>query len=183
MRALGAARGVIVLPQDIAATLPGPIPDPVEDGTTYEENAAIKAHAFSQWSGLPAIADDTGLEVAALGGEPGLFTARFAGPNATYRDNVEKMLRELHDVEGAQARAARFISVIVLSDGERVEYSVTGICPGSITAEARGEAKVLFDKLALEYVGGCCQSNVNQSLKYEVTSPSGRQLTPLGQRG
>lgn len=148
-RALEAAPGIILRPADIAASRAEPIPDPVEDGSTYEENAAIKAHEYSRWAGMPAIADDTGLEVAALDGAPGLYTARFAGPSATYRDNVEKMLRELRGVSGREARAARFVSVIVLSDGDNISYSVTGICDGSITEEPRGTDGFGYDPIFL----------------------------------
>ena len=70
-------------------------PDVVEDGDTCEANAIKKARAIATFTGLPAVADDTGLEVDALGGRPGIYAARYAGENATYEDNCQKLLREL----------------------------------------------------------------------------------------
>lgn len=121
-----------------------PPPDPVEDGDSYLENAIIKARAFSRWSGLPAIADDTGLEVAALGGAPGLFAARYAGKNATFAENVEKLLAELATT-GSGDRSACFICVLVICDGDRVVHSVEGRCQGEITIESRGAEGFGYD--------------------------------------
>lgn len=135
------ASGLLRPDQLIIDTSP---PDPVEDGSTYLDNAIIKARAFSDWSGLPAIADDTGLEVSALGGAPGLFAARYAGEKATFQDNVEKLLRELQ-VAGSADRSACFICVLVICDGDRVVHTVEGRCPGKITEEPRGSEGFGYD--------------------------------------
>ena len=97
-------------------------PDVVEDGDTCEANAVKKARTIAEFTGLPAVADDTGLEVDALGGRPGVYAARYAGEDATYEDNCRKLLRELMGVPRGQ-RTARFLTVAAIalpSDGIRV---------------------------------------------------------------
>ena len=111
-------------------------PEPVEDGISYLENALIKARAAYQHTGLPAIADDSGLAVEILGGSPGIFTAIWAGG----RDNVANrrlLLAQLKDISD-QHRAASFVCTIALvtSDGEQ---SFTGVWPGKIAHEELGE--------------------------------------------
>ena len=105
-------------------------PDVEETEPTLEGNALLKARAVAGATGLAALADDTGLEVAALGGEPGVHTARFAGPNATYDQNVDRLLEEL---EGVADRRARFRTAVALvsADWELVaEGSVEGVIAG-----------------------------------------------------
>lgn len=111
-------------------------PEPVEDGTTYLENALIKARAAHAHTGLPSIADDSGLAVEILGGSPGIFSARWAGG----RDNVENrrlLLKQLSDV-GVEHRAAAFVCTIALVT-DTDEISFTGFWSGSIASEERGE--------------------------------------------
>ncbi len=110
---------------------------PDEDGATLAENAAIKARAAHAFTGLPAIADDTGLEVAALGGRPGVHAARFAGPRATYSDNVAKLLAELEGVPAGE-RGACFRTVCVASFGLGDEILAEGVLEGRITETPRG---------------------------------------------
>lgn len=116
------------------------VPDVVEDGATCEANAIKKARAVSEATGLLAVADDTGLEVDALGGRPGVFAARYAGPQATYEDNWKKLLREMAGVP-SNRRTARFVTVAaVASPSESVEVT-SGQLDGLITeapAGARG---------------------------------------------
>jgi XTP/dITP diphosphohydrolase len=110
-------------------------PEPVEDGASYLENALIKARAANQHTGLPAIADDSGLAVEILGGSPGIFSARWAGG----RDNVENrqlLLQQLSDVK-AEHRSAAFVCTIALVDGEN-EISFTGFWAGAIATEELG---------------------------------------------
>ena len=97
---------------------PPEIPDVVEDANTLEGNARLKATAIRSSTGSPAVADDTGLEVDALGGAPGIFSARYAGENATYVENVSKLLEEMSQVTG-EGRSARFrtVALIVWEDG------------------------------------------------------------------
>jgi len=114
---------------------PKDIPDVDETGDTLEENARLKADAIVAATGKPAIADDTGLEVAALGGKPGVHTARFAGPNATYAENVRKLLA---DLDGVSDRRARFITVALAKFPDGREVVTTGVVDGTIATEARG---------------------------------------------
>ena len=114
----------------------GKIPEVEETGTTFKENALLKAHAIAKATGLPSVADDTGLEVDALGGAPGIFSARYAGENCTYEDNVKKLLRELSDVADDR-RKARFKTVAVYVHKE-TELSAEGVVEGVITEKAEG---------------------------------------------
>ena len=119
-------------------------PDVVEDGDTCEANAVKKARAIAEYTGLPAVADDTGLEVDALGGRPGGYAARYAGEHATYEDNCRKLLRELTGVSPAQ-RTARFLTVaaIALPSG-RVRVA-QGVLDGMIAEEASGTLGFGYD--------------------------------------
>jgi|TARA_B100000959_G_C14804353_1_gene551060 XTP/dITP diphosphohydrolase len=114
----------------------GKIPEVEETGTTFKENALLKAHAIAKATGLPSVADDTGLEVDALGGAPGIFSARYSGENCTYEDNVKKLLRELSDVADDR-RTARFKTVAVYVHKE-TELSAEGVVEGVITEKAEG---------------------------------------------
>ena len=114
----------------------GKIPEVEETGTTFKENALLKAHAIAKATGLPSVADDTGLEVDALGGAPGIFSARYSGENCTYEDNVKKLLRELSDVADDR-RTARFKTVAVYAHKE-TELSAEGVVEGVITEKAEG---------------------------------------------
>ena len=114
---------------------PAEIPDVVEDADTLEGNARLKAEAICAATGLPAIADDTGLEVDALGGAPGVFSARFAGDEATYRDNQVKLVEELR---GHVNRAAAFRTVALVRWPDGSEIVAGGVCPGVITEAPRG---------------------------------------------
>jgi XTP/dITP diphosphohydrolase len=114
----------------------GKIPEVEETGTTFKENALLKAHAVAKATGLPSIADDTGLEVDALGGAPGIFSARYAGENCTYEDNVKKLLRNLSDI-AEDRRTARFKTVAVYVHKE-TELSAEGVVEGLITEKEEG---------------------------------------------
>jgi len=119
-------------------------PDVVEDGDTCEANAVKKASVIAEFTGLPAVADDTGLEVDALGGRPGVYAARYAGEDATYEDNCRKLLRELMGVPREQ-RTARFLTVAAIalpSDGIRV---ARGTLEGVIAEEASGTLGFGYD--------------------------------------
>lgn len=115
----------------------------IEDRETLEGNAIKKATEVHEHAGLPAIADDTGLEVDALGGRPGVYSARYAGEEATYEDNVEKLLSELKEVAPAH-RTARFRTVIAFRDGDHTR-TFEGVCEGKIIDEPRGEGGFGYD--------------------------------------
>jgi XTP/dITP diphosphohydrolase len=128
------------LTQDIVRGLDWP--EVEETGHTLEENALLKARTVSLSVGLPAVADDTGLEVAALGGRPGVNTSRYAGRGASYADNVRLLLEEL---EGVTDRRARFRTVVALVFPDGVEVVAEGTVDGVITFERRGEQGFGYD--------------------------------------
>lgn len=123
----------------------GDFPDPEETGLTFEENALIKARAAHERTGLPAVADDSGLEVDALDGAPGVFSARYAGAHGDDAANNAKLLRELAGVP-ADRRTARFTSCVALVDG-RGEVCGTGHCEGAVGTEPLGENGFGYDPL------------------------------------
>ncbi len=117
-----------------------------ETEDTLEGNAILKATAVAAATGLPAVADDTGLEVAALGGAPGINTGRYAGPNASYEDNVAKLLA---DLEGVADRVARFRTVIALVEPGAEPIVVEGSMEGEIGPEPRGSNGFGYDPVFL----------------------------------
>ena len=119
-------------------------PDVAETADTLAGNALLKARAVVAATGHAAIADDTGLEVDALGGGPGVTTARYAGETASYADNVDKMLAEL---EGAESRTARFRTAVALVTPGGEELVVEGVLEGSITTGRRGEGGFGYDPI------------------------------------
>lgn len=122
----------------------GPIPEAVEDGETFEENAYKKASFTAKVLGFPALADDSGLEVEALGGEPGVHSARYAGPQATDDENNRKLLGAL---SGNPNRKARFCCVLSLAvpSGPALTYEAT--CEGMIVEAPRGKQGFGYDPL------------------------------------
>jgi XTP/dITP diphosphohydrolase len=118
--------------------------EPVEDGDSLEENALIKARALFNHCGELSIADDTGLMVDALNGEPGVFSARWAGEDCSYSDNVQKMIREIADVP-KDKRQARFETVIAIVGPDGLEALIKGVCRGVILDEARGQGGFGYD--------------------------------------
>ena len=142
MRAILSQMGVEVLSQrDVGVDL-----EPEETGTTFEANARIKAKAVMEATGLPAIADDSGLMVDALDGAPGVYSARYGGEGATDADRNVKLLRELRDIPEGR-RGARFVSAVccVFPDGSRVE--TRGECPGWVGFAPRGKDGFGYDPL------------------------------------
>ncbi|NOZ62571.1 MAG: XTP/dITP diphosphatase [Calditrichaeota bacterium] len=123
------------------------LPEVDEDGETLEQNALKKARVIHEITGLLCLADDTGLEVDALNGRPGVFSSRFAGENASYDDNVEKLLRMMADVPES-ARTARFRTVVAII-GKNFRRTIEGICPGIITRERRGSHGFGYDPVFL----------------------------------
>jgi XTP/dITP diphosphohydrolase len=117
-------------------------PEVEEIGDTLEENARLKAEAVTEATGLPALADDTGLEVLALGGAPGVRSSRYAGPGATYADNVRKLLVEMEEVED---RRARFRTVVALTFPDGALMLAEGTVDGVILTEPRGSGGFGYD--------------------------------------
>ncbi len=130
-----------VIGLDAFPSLP-PVP---ETGSTFEENARLKARAVQVQTGGWVIADDSGLCVDALGGAPGVFSARYAGEQASDADNMAKLLAALRDVS-AERRTARFVCVLALVT-ETEETCFTGVCTGTLTAVPRGSDGFGYDPL------------------------------------
>lgn len=126
----------------------GDFEDPEETGTTFVENAIIKAEAAVAATGLAAIADDSGLVVDALAGEPGVYSARYAGVHGDDAANNAKLLDKLGDTPDAE-RTARFMSVVALIDASGCVLTGTGACEGAIAREGRGEHGFGYDPLFL----------------------------------
>ena len=117
----------------------------IEDGKTLEENALIKARTVNQLTSLPAISDDTGLFVDALNGDPGIYSARYAGENSTYLDNVNKMLYEMKNIPEGK-RQARFSTVMAYVDGKR-ELIAEGFVKGIISNKIKGIGGFGYDSI------------------------------------
>ena len=122
----------------------GPIPEIIEDGDTFDENAYKKAHQTARILGLPAIADDSGLVVEALGGAPGVYSARYAGPDATDSENCRKLLEEL---DGEKNRTAHFSCVLSIAVPSGPALTYEGRCDGVILEEPRGSSGFGYDPL------------------------------------
>jgi len=117
----------------------------IEDGDTLKENALIKARTVFKLTGLPAISDDTGLEVDALNGKPGIYSARYAGENCNYIDNVNKMLLEMENIDDPN-RSARFRTVMAYVD-KNTELTAEGIVKGVISQKIKGLGGFGYDSI------------------------------------
>ena len=117
----------------------------VEDGLTLEENALIKARAVYSITGIPSISDDTGLEVDALDGAPGIYTARYAGENCSYSDNINKMIREMKNIPDNK-RSARFITYMAYVD-KQVELTACGVVKGMIEKKIKSLGGFGYDPI------------------------------------
>ncbi len=153
------------------------LPEVDETGETFEENAYLKAASACAATGLPAVADDSGLCVDALGGAPGVYSARYAGENATDGQRIEKLLQELKDVPAA-GRTARFVSAVccVWPNGERL--TVRGVCEGSVAFAPAGEGGFGYDPVFL--VKGKSFAQLTPAQK-DAVSHRGQALAALQQ--
>jgi XTP/dITP diphosphohydrolase len=131
---------------------PADVPDVDEVGDTLEDNARMKAVALCAATDLPAIADDTGLHVDALGGAPGVHTARYAGTDATYADNVAKLLDDLATLP-PERRTARFATVAIARWPDGLEVAALGEVEGTIATSARGEHGFGYDPVFVPVEG------------------------------
>jgi XTP/dITP diphosphohydrolase len=121
-------------------------PDVVEDGLTYQENAIKKAWSIAAWSGRHSLADDSGLEVAALGGQPGIYTARFGGPDLTSRERCERLLDRMRSVPEAE-RQATFRCVTAVADPAGYVFVRQGQCQGVIGHVLQGDKGFGYDPI------------------------------------
>jgi XTP/dITP diphosphohydrolase len=162
----------------VAELIPRPagVEEPVEDAPDLTGNARIKAAVVAGVAGLPAVADDTGLEVAALGGAPGVHTARYAGPGATYEDNWRKLLAEL---EGVDDRRARFRTVALVRWPDGRELVAEGTCDGTIARRPAGEDGFGYDPVFVpDGAGGRTFAELDRGEKNAV-SHRGRAFRAL----
>jgi len=124
----------------------GPIPEAVENGASFMENAILKAKHYAKYTGKACLADDSGLEVDALQGAPGIYSARFAGETADDAANNQKLLAELAHVQTAE-RTARFRCVLAFVDTDGLTMTTDGVCEGLIIEEMRGVGGFGYDCL------------------------------------
>ena len=122
-----------------------PVDDAEENGATFAENAMLKARYYFAHTGTPCLADDSGLEVDALGGRPGVYSARYSGEDATDAANNAKVLREMEGIE-KDKRTARFRCAMALV-GEGVELTTDGTCEGTLLTEERGQGGFGYDPI------------------------------------
>jgi XTP/dITP diphosphohydrolase len=160
---------------------PADVPDIDETADTLVGNARLKAEALRDATGLPALGDDTGLEVDALGGAPGVRTARFAGEHATYADNVAKLLADVAAVHRA-SRTARFRTVVVVAWPDGTETVADGTVEGVITDEPRGDGGFGYDPVFAPAGGkGRTFAELSPEQKHAI-SHRGRALRALTAR-
>lgn len=160
---------------------PEDVPEVEETGATLLANARLKAQALAAATGLAALADDTGLEVDALGGAPGVFSARYAGPEATYSDNVEHLLRAMAEAR-RNARTARFRTVLVLSRPDGSELVADGVVEGVIAEAPRGTNGFGYDPVFVP-AGGTGRTFAEMTLaEKQAISHRGRALRAMAAR-
>lgn len=123
------------------------LPDVDETGTTFAENAALKAGEYARQTGLWSLADDSGLEVAVLGGAPGVFSARYAGEKSSDEANIEKLLREIEPFD-ERRRDARFVCAMAIADDAgAIKFEAEGFCGGKIIGARRGSNGFGYDPI------------------------------------
>ena len=122
------------------------IEPPEETGATFEENAALKARYYAAATGLPAIAEDSGLEIDALDGQPGVESARFGGADSTYPEKFERLYAML-DAAGGRDSTARFVCAVALVDGDDLRFAARGTVEGRISPEPRGAHGFGYDPI------------------------------------
>jgi XTP/dITP diphosphohydrolase len=147
----------------------GIVLDVVESGETFEENARIKARAFAQASGLLTLADDSGLEVDALDGAPGVRSARYAGSDASDIDRYRKLLAALEAVPAGK-RSARFRCVVALATPQGRTYTTGGTCEGQIGLVPRGKHGFGYDPVfVVDGYGGLTMSELDPDVKNQIS--------------
>ncbi len=163
------------------ALRPAGLPDVEETADTLEGNARLKAAAVMEATGELAVADDTGLEVEAVDGRPGVWAARYAGPGATYADNVQKLLAELEGVPGERRRARfRTVALAMFPDGR--EVVAEGAVEGTIADAPRGEAGFGYDPVFVPDGGGGRTFAEMARAEKAAVSHRGRALRALAAR-
>ncbi|MBX7137416.1 MAG: non-canonical purine NTP pyrophosphatase [Oligoflexia bacterium] len=144
VKRIGSAHGIkVVLPAELERGLP---PEVAETGLTFQANAKLKAEALYAWSGVPTLGDDSGLEVDALNGAPGIHSARYAGPQASDEDNRAKLLSAL---QGVKRRTARYRSALCLKLNQEQLLMADGVLEGEIAHAEAGTGGFGYDRLCI----------------------------------
>jgi len=144
------------------------MPDIVEDGETFEENAIRKAMAAFEWTKLPAIADDSGLEVDALNGAPGVHSARYGGNSATDEEKIDKLLAAMIDLP-LEERTARFRCAMAFVDSEGEVFVTEGTCEGVIAFECRGSGGFGYDPIFMLREYGKTFAELGSDIKNRIS--------------
>ncbi|WP_101696743.1 RdgB/HAM1 family non-canonical purine NTP pyrophosphatase [Clostridium minihomine] len=167
----------ILEPLGIEPVIRDDLPEVEETGTTFAENALLKAQSACNETGMPAVADDSGLVIDALNGAPGVYSARYGGEGFTDKERYEKVLREMQAVP-AEKRTARFVSAVccVFPDGKVI--TVEGSCEGTIGFAPKGEGGFGYDPIFM--VGTRSYAEMSAAEKDEI-SHRGRALVKLAQ--
>jgi XTP/dITP diphosphohydrolase len=157
----------LVAPFDtvIVAAAPLGIPEPEETGDTFEANAALKARAAVEAAGLPALADDSGLVVPALGGAPGIYSARWAGPAKDFRAAMERVNRELGDGD----RSASFVAVLALAWPDGHVELFRGEVSGTLTWPPRGDRGFGYDPMFIPVGGALTFGELDPAEKHRIS--------------
>lgn len=167
------------LPYEIVPQSQFNIPDADETGFTFIENALIKARQACEMTGLPAIADDSGLCIDALQGAPGIYSARYAGPGATQQDLINKVLNEMQSVSDEQRQARFHCMIVFLRHAKDPDPIIAhGTWNGLITREPIGEHGIAYDPIFFAPEFGCTAASLPPEKKFEV-SHRGRALQQL----
>ena len=160
------------------ADLPEKYPEPVEDGDTFEANSLIKAKYYQQKTGMACLADDSGLEVEALGGAPGVYSARFSGESSSDVDNNAKLKQELQSL-GRESSPATYQCTLTFMDTEGRILTAKGFCRGEIRLQARGENGFGYDPYF--YVGDVTMAEMSMKEKQAISHRGAalREMTGL----
>ncbi len=164
IRALMAGADVDIVGLD---SLP-PIDAPEETGTTFAENARLKARYYAKASGMAAIAEDSGLEIDALDGAPGVESARFGGAQSTYPEKFAT-LYEMLDRRGSRDSAARFVCALAVADGDAIVFEARGTVEGRIAPAPRGTHGFGYDPIFFFPPEGCTLAEVSDEVKRAVS--------------
>ena len=162
-RLLGELPYRIVTPAEVGLAL-----EVVEDGATYAENATLKARVFAQASRMLSMADDSGIEVDALDGRPGIYSARYGGPEASNKDRVELLLRELHDMP-RERRGCRYVALIALAGPDGRLESFEGVCEGMVAWKPEGPNGFGYDPIFYSPAHGMTVAQMPPELKDRIS--------------
>jgi len=155
--------------------------EPKETGATFAENAVLKAQSYASQTNLWALADDSGLEVEALGGAPGILSARYAGADANYADKIEKLLKEIGETQDRERRA-RFVCAIAVADEKgEIKFIEEGVCSGTIALTAGGANGFGYDSIFIPDGFSLTFGELSLEIKQQI-SHRGRAINKIIQQ-